>query len=67
LIVERLLPPGDEPAVDVVLGDVTMLVNTGGRERTEAEYRVLLEAADLGLVRIVPTPSPYSVLEAVPA
>ena len=67
LLVERLLPPANEQAPDVVLGDVTMLVYTGGRERTEAEYRALLEAADLRLTRTVATTTPYSVLEAVPA
>ncbi len=44
-----------------------MLVHAGGRERTEAEYRARLEAADLRLVRIVATATPFSVLEAVPA
>jgi hypothetical protein len=66
LIVERLLPPGNEPALDVVLGDITMLVHTGGRERTAAEYRALLEAADLRLANTVTTTTPFSVLEAVP-
>ncbi|MBA2446882.1 MAG: methyltransferase, partial [Chloroflexi bacterium] len=66
LIVERLLPPGNEPAPDVVLGDILMLVHTGGRERTAAEYRALLEAADLRLARTVATSTPFSVLEAVP-
>jgi hypothetical protein len=67
LIVERPLPPGNEPALDAVLGDIVMLVHTGGRERTEAEYRALLEAADLRLTRTVATTTPFTVLEAVPA
>ncbi len=66
LIVERPLPPGNEPALDAILGDITMLVSTGGRERTEAEYRALLEAADLRLERTVGTGTPFSVLEAAP-
>jgi hypothetical protein len=67
LIIERLIPPRNELALDAVFGDVAMLVHTGGRERTEAEYRALLEAADLRLVQTVATDTPYSVLEAVPA
>ncbi len=66
LLVERLLPTGNQPAPDAVFADVTMLVSTGGRERTEAEYRALLEAADLRLVWIVPTTTPFSVLESMP-
>jgi hypothetical protein len=67
VIVERLLPADNTPAPDAVFGDVTMLVHTGGRERTAAEYRALLEAADLRLTRIVPTTTAYSLLEAAPA
>jgi hypothetical protein len=67
LIVERLLAGGNEPALDVVMADVTMLIQVGGRERTDTEYRALLEAADLRLAAIVPTTTPFSVLEAVPA
>ena len=45
-----------------------MLVRTpGGRERTEAEFRALLEAAGLTLAGIVPTTAPVSVLEVRPA
>jgi len=36
-------------------------------ERTEAEYRVLLEAAGFTLVRIIPTQAPLSIIEGVPA
>jgi len=43
--------------------DVNMLVNTGGRQRSEAEFRFLYEAAGFDLTRIVPTPGPVSVIE----
>jgi hypothetical protein len=39
---------------------------TGGRERTIAEFRALLDAADYELTRIIPTMAPQSILEAVP-
>ena len=38
---------------------------TGGRERTEAEFRRLYEAAGFRLTRIVPSESPFSVIEGV--
>jgi hypothetical protein len=44
--------------------DVSMLVITGGRQRTEAQYRALLAAAGLELTRVVPTASVRSVFEA---
>jgi hypothetical protein len=40
-----------------------MLVLTGGRERTAAEYKALLESAGLELARIIPTPTQVSVIE----
>jgi len=47
------------------LVDPNMLVISGGRERTEREYREVLAAPGLRITRIVPTISPYSVVEAV--
>ncbi|HEY0512206.1 MAG TPA: methyltransferase [Thermoanaerobaculia bacterium] len=66
LIVEMVVQPGNDPS-PAKMFDITMLVAEGGQERTEAEQRRLLEAAGLKLSRIVPTPSPVSVIEAVPA
>ena len=43
-----------------------MLVITGGRRRTEAEFRVLLDAAGFKLINIFPTQSTASIIEAVP-
>jgi len=45
--------------------DLNMMVMTGGRERTETEFRALYEAAGFRLDRVVPTESPFSVIEAV--
>ena len=45
---------------------VMMLVAPGGQERTEPEYAELLAKAKFRLQRVVPTPSPVSVVEAVP-
>ena len=38
---------------------------TGGRERTTTEYEALLSAAGFRLAQVVPTPSQYSIVEAV--
>jgi len=47
--------------------DLNMLVMTGGRERTEAEYQALFTAAGLRLNRVIPTHTEMSILEAIRA
>ena len=64
LVVERVLPQDSTPA-PVKLIDVSMLVLTGGRERGEAEYRVLLAQAGLIVRSVVPIDGEISVIEAV--
>jgi hypothetical protein len=63
LIVENVLPEGDEPHPGRTV-DLLMATLTHGRERTEEEYRRLLAKAGLRLRALVPTASPVSVLEA---
>ena len=43
--------------------DVNMLVCTGGRQRSEVEFRSLYEAAGFKLTRIIPTPARVSIIE----
>jgi hypothetical protein len=66
LIVEVVVPEGNEAHYSKVM-DLEMLVSPGGLERTAREYEELLAAAGLRLTRIIPTPSPYSIIEAVKA
>jgi SAM-dependent methyltransferase len=65
LVVESVIPPGNEPFFGKLL-DVTMLVVPGGQERTEEEYRTLFGKAGFRLSRIVPTQAEVSVIEGVP-
>jgi hypothetical protein len=44
---------------------VLMMILTGGRERTEAEFRSLLREAGFALTQVVPTPG-ASILEGTP-
>lgn len=62
LVVEGVIPPGNEPSFGKLL-DLTMLTLPGGKERTESEYRSLLEAGGFALTRIVPTQAEVSVIE----
>lgn len=70
LIIEPTVPDrvGSSSHDGVIVGsDLNMLVMTGGRERTEAEFRSLLEAAGLRIARIVAAPpTAFSVIEALP-
>lgn len=66
LIIEMVVPPGDTPHPSKML-DLIMLNGPGGQERTAEEYGQLLSEAGYRLARIVPTDSPVSVVEGVPA
>jgi SAM-dependent methyltransferase len=65
LLVDMVVPESDASCFSKLL-DLNMLVMTGGRERTTAEFRTLLDAAGYKLTRIVPTMAPQSVIEASP-
>jgi SAM-dependent methyltransferase len=68
LLVEMVVPTAVDRSrwSQIVTGsDLNMLVNTGGRERSEPEFRQLLQAAGFELTRIVPTETPWSVVEGV--
>ena len=62
LVVEHVLPPGDEPSFGKLL-DLNMLLLPGGVERTEAEFRRLYENSGFRLTRIVPVEGDLSVIE----
>jgi len=64
LLVDMIVPEAASASFSKLL-DLNMLVMNGGRERTIAEFRALLNAADYKLTRIVPTMAPQSVIEAM--
>ncbi len=65
LIIEMVVPEGNEPHPSKAL-DMLMLVMEGGKERTKDEYGKLLDATGFKLTRIIPTKSPYSLIEGEP-
>ncbi len=70
LVIEPVMPdrPGGSRFDNIVVAsDLNMMVNTGGRERTEGEFRKLFDESGLRLNRIVRTPSSMCLLEAIPA
>jgi hypothetical protein len=64
LVIEMTIPDDNHPSPGQLF-DLNMLVMTGGQERTESEYGALLAQAGFRLTRIVPTGSPFHILEAV--
>ena len=65
LVCERIVPPGNEPSSAKLIDLHMMMTNHGGKERTEREYRDLLSAAGFELRRVVPTTTPWSVIDAM--
>ncbi|MDJ1134150.1 methyltransferase [Streptomyces iconiensis] len=71
LIVEPVLPEVVDTTTAglTYLGDLNMLVNVGGRERTRAEFEEVLRAAGLSLVSVtaLPQAEPFCLIEATAA
>ena len=66
LLVDVVIPSNREPHFGKFI-DLNMLVMTGGLERTEDEFRKLLDASGFRLARVINTESPISIVEAEPA
>jgi hypothetical protein len=67
LVVEPVMPPGNAPSPAKAYDLLMLLAHRGGHVRTEAEFRDLFVAAGLRLAQVIPTASPNSILEGVPA
>ena len=64
-ICERIVPSGNEPSSAKLIDLHMMMTNHGGKERTEREYRELLAVAGFEFQRVIPTSTPWSVIEAM--
>jgi len=65
LVFETVMPDSDGPHFAKSL-DWVMLACLSGKERTEAGYADLLARSGFRLERVIPSPTPMSVIEAVP-
>ena len=63
LLLEMLIPPDNRPSPAQAM-DLNMLVLLGGQERTQEQFERLLKAAGFRLDQVIPTHSPFSVIEA---
>ena len=66
LVVEFVIGRGNEPSF-ATTQDMNMLINLGGQERTEAEYRALFEASGFALTRTIPLFGDVRIIEGAPA
>ena len=66
LIVEMIVPPGNEPSLAKILDVEAMIMTPGAIERTAEEYGQLLSQAGFEITQIIPTKSPMGIIEAVP-
>lgn len=65
LLVECVVPPGNEPSPSKDF-DMTMMTFPGGVERTESEFRSLFQQAGFELTAVTPTTTMVSVVEGKP-
>ena len=63
LLAELVLPEHDRGFIGNWI-DMEMLIAAAARERTAAEYGVLLKNSGYQLTRVVPTAGPFSLVEA---
>jgi len=67
ILIERVVPERMEalPAHRAIVGADLLMMAYGGEERTEKEFRDLLDRAGFSLIGIAPLPSGLNVIEAV--
>jgi hypothetical protein len=66
LVVEMIVPPGNEPSLAKILDVEAMIMTPGAIERTAEEYRQLLTKSGFEVNQSILTKSPMSIIEALP-
>lgn len=64
LVIENLNDPGSHPMSKFM--DLNMLVMTGGKERSTEDFKRLFRESGFKLNRVIPTDTPFSIVEALP-
>jgi hypothetical protein len=65
ILLEAVIEPGDAPHPSKFM-DLEMIVSVVGKERTENEIKALFKESGFKLSRIIPTPTPVSIIEGIP-
>jgi hypothetical protein len=61
-----VIPTGNEPSLGKIVDVEALIMTAGAIERTEQQYRDLLEKGGFKLTRVISTRSPMSIIEAEP-
>lgn len=64
ILAEAVLEPGNQPDVAKFMDLEMLVVAGGGRERNAEQWTSLLAAGGFQLDRVIPTPSPFKLIEA---
>jgi hypothetical protein len=67
LIVEMIMPKGNDPFVGKFIDLESLLITPGGSERTIEQYQILLQSAGLRMTRLIATDTANSIIEAIKA
>ena len=67
LVVEMVIPPGNEMSLGKIVDVEALIMTAGAIERTEEQYRDLLESAGFKLTKVMSSRGPMNIIEAVPA
>ncbi|ESA38711.1 o-demethylpuromycin o-methyltransferase [Leptolyngbya sp. Heron Island J] len=63
LVIQAVIPEGNEPCFNKLLDLELMIIDTGAKERTENEYREIFQSAGFHLTEILSPSGPVSILE----
>jgi hypothetical protein len=63
VLIEGVIPGGNESHI-IKYFDLNMMMLNGGRERTAEDFKMLLNAAGFNVLRIIPTTTAMSIVEA---
>ncbi|MDJ0590418.1 MAG: methyltransferase [Pleurocapsa sp. MO_226.B13] len=65
LVIENLIPSGNQPSIGKLTDIEMLLMTSGGRERTQDEFAQLFATAGFQLTKITPTSCPLSAIEGI--
>lgn len=66
LVIDPVIPAGNEPSPNTMADLAMLLLSPAGRSRTPAEFHNLFETAGFVPGRVIPTPPLTSIVEAIP-
>ena len=63
LVIERAISEDQDKSLATLISDINMMVQTGGKERTDDEYAGLFARVGLRLTGVRPVRPPYAIFE----